>query len=426
MTDTHQTVVIGAGQAGLATSWHLKQRGLEHVVLERARVGESWRSRRWDSFRLLIVNAMCQLPGYRYTGSQPNGFMWKDEVVEFFEGYALEFGAPVREGVAVTELRRGLDSDWEILTADGEVLRTANVVVATGAYQRPHIPRLAADIDPRIVQLHADSYRNPAQLPAGAVVVVGGGSSGGQIAADLARAGRTVYLALGRCVWLPRRYRGRDITQWNDATGFSTQPVQSLDDPAARLGCLPMLTGSDTGEDMTPRTLRNEGIVITGRLIGADGDRLSFADDLAGTLAAGDAFVARMKSRIDAYIEANAPDAPLESSSSSAPGVEDLYVAPRDLDLAEADVTSIVWATGYRMDFSWIFDADFDEQGFPVHQAGITSEPGLYFVGLPWQTTRGSLFIPGAGPDAERIVAHIASRTGSPDPNDARSGTVPV
>jgi putative flavoprotein involved in K+ transport len=423
MTDTHHTVVIGAGQAGLATSWHLKQRGLEHVVLESGRVGESWRSRRWDSFRLLIVNAMCQLPGYRYAGSEPNGFMWKDEVVEFFDVYAREFGAPVREGVAVTELRRGRDTDWEVLTVDGKILRTANAVVATGAYQRPHTPRLVADIDPRIVQLHADGYRNPEQLPAGAVVVVGGGSSGGQIAADLARAGRTVYLALGRCTWLPRRYRGRDITQWNDATGFSTQPVQSLNDPAARLGCLPMLTGSDTGEDMTPRTLLAEGIVITGRLIAANGDRLRFADDLAATLAAGDAFVARIKSRIDVYIEANGLDAALPPC---APGVNDHYAAPRELDLADVGVTSIVWATGYRMDFDWIFDAEFDDQGFPVHQAGITHAPGLYFVGLPWQTTRGSSFIPGAGPDAERIVAHIASRTGSTDPSCRRSGTVPV
>lgn len=423
MTDTHHTVVIGAGQAGLATSWHLNQRGLEHVVLERGRVGEAWRSRRWDSFRLLIINAMCQLPGYGYAGSEPNGFMWKEEVIEFFESYARAFGAPVREGVAVAELRRGLDSDWEILTADGGMLRAANVVVATGAYQRPHTPRFAADIDPRIVQLHADAYRNPEHLPAGAVIVVGGGSSGGQIAADLRRAGRSVYLALGRCTWLPRRYRGRDITQWNDATGFSTQPVQSLDGPAARLGCLPMLTGSDTGEDMTPRTLREQGIVITGRLIAADGNRLSFADDLAATLAGGDAFVARIKARIDAYIEANALDAPLVSSASVD---DDHYAPPRELDLADAGVTSIVWATGYRMDFNWIFDAEFDEQGFPVHQAGITHAPGLYFVGLPWQTTRGSSFIPGAGPDAERIVAHIASRTGSPDPSSPQRGPVPV
>jgi putative flavoprotein involved in K+ transport len=409
----HQTIVIGAGQAGLATSWHLKQRGLEHVVLERGRVGETWRSRRWDSFRLLISNRMCQLPGFGYTGSEPEGFMWKDEVIEFFEAYAESFAAPVREGVAVTELRRGLSGGWEILTADGDMIAAANVVVATGAYQRPHIPHLATQIEPSVVQLHADGYRNPKQLPKGAVVVVGGGSSGGQIAADLSRAGRTVYLALGRCTWLPRRYRGRDITQWNDATGFSSQPVQSLEHPAARLKCLPMLTGSDTGEDMTPRTLRDEGIVITGRLIGADRNKLSFADDLAATLAAGDAFVALIKARIDAYIEANGLDAPVESDSSP---IADTYEPLRELDLDAAGVTSIVWATGYRMDFGWIFDAEFDEQGFPVHQGGVTPELGLYFVGLPWLTTRGSSFIPGAGPDAEGVVADIAARIDSPHP----------
>jgi putative flavoprotein involved in K+ transport len=413
MNAIDRTIVIGAGQAGLATSWHLKQRGLEHLVLERGRVGETWRSRRWDSFRLLITNRMCQLPGFGYTGSEPDGFMWRDEVVKLFEAYARGFAAPVREGVAVTELRRGLDGDWEILTAGGESLRAANVVVATGAYQRPHVPRLAAEMDPRLVQIHADGYRNPEQLPDGAVLVVGGGSSGGQIAADLARAGRTVYLALGRCSWLPRRYRGRDITQWNDATGFSTQPVQSLDDPAARLKCLPMLTGTDTGEDMTPRTLRDEGIVITGRLIGVDRNIVSFADDLAATLAAGDAFVALIKAQIDAYIEANALDAPVAPGGSPIP---DMCETLRELDVDAAGVTSIVWATGYRMDFGWILDAEFDEQGFPVHQGGVTSEPGLYFVGLPWLTTRGSSFIPGVGPDAERIVADIAARTDARDP----------
>ena len=407
MKEQVQTIVIGAGQAGLATSWHLKQRGLEHIVLERGRVGDTWRSRRWDSFRLLVTNRMCQLPGFGYTGSEPDGFMYRDEVVDFFDAYAASFDAPVREGIAVAELRRGLGSHWEILTADARLFGASNVVVATGAYQRPHTPALAAGIAPGITQLHSDAYRNPKQLPAGGVLVVGGGSSGGQIAADLARAGRQVYLALGRCTWLPRRYRGRDITGWNDATGFSTQPAQSLDDPAARLKCLPMLAGSDTGEDMTPRTLRDEGTVITGRLIGADGLKLRFADDLAPTLAAGDGFVLMMTSRIDAYIEANGLEAPPAAVSDAS--ATQMGEPLRELDLASVDVTSIVWATGYRMDFGWILDAQLDEQGFPVHQSGVTSEPGLYFVGLPWLTTRGSSFIPGAGPDAAKVVDHLAA-----------------
>jgi putative flavoprotein involved in K+ transport len=409
MKELHHTIVIGAGQAGLATSWHLKQGGLEHVVLERGRVAETWRSRRWDSFRLLITNRLCQLPGFRYTGEDPDSFMYKDEVVQFFESYVASFEPPVREGVAVTELRRGLDGDWEILTAAGATLGASNVVVATGAYQRPFIPGLAEKIDPEIAQLHADRYRNPAQLPQGAVVVVGGGSSGGQIAADLARSGRQVYLALGRCTWLPRRYRGRDITAWNGATGFSAQPVQSLDDPRARLKCLPMLAGTDTGEDMTPRTLRDEGVVITGRLVGVDGQRVRFADDLAASLAAGDGFVSRIKARIDAYIAANGLDAPPDKPDVP-PGPDHPDTSLRELDLEAAGVTAIVWATGYRMDFGWIVDAEFDEQGFPVHEGGITREPGLYFVGLPWLTTRGSSFIIGVGTDAEKIVGHLTTR----------------
>src|SRR5437667_266578 len=251
-----EALAFGAGIAFLISAGRALVRHQADRLSVAAYVGAAWGSRRWDSFRLLITNRMCQLPGFGYAGTEPDGFMWKDEVVEFFEDYARSFAAPVQEGVAVSELRRGLSGDWEILTADDEILRAANVVVATGAYQRPHTPHLATEIEPSVVQLHADGYRNPQQLPEGPGVVVGGGSSGGQIAADLSRAGRTVYLALGRCTWLPRRYRGRDITQWNDATGFSTQPVQSLDDPGARLKCLPMLTGSDTGEDMTPRTLR--------------------------------------------------------------------------------------------------------------------------------------------------------------------------
>jgi putative flavoprotein involved in K+ transport len=408
MKQRQQTVVIGAGQAGLATSWYLEQHGLEHVVLERGRVGEAWRSRRWDSFRLLIPNRMCQLPGFGYSSDDPDGFMRKDEVVRFFEAYAASFDPPLREGVTVTELRRGLDGRWEVLTATGAVLAADNVVVATGAHQRPHVPGLAARLDARVVQVHSDDYRNPAQLPAGAVVVVGGGSSGGQIAAELVRSGRRVYLALGRCPWLPRRYRGRDITAWNDATGFSSQPVQSLDDPAGRLACLPMLAAGDDGEDLTPRTLRDEGVVITGRLTGVEATTLRFADDLAATLAAGDAFVRSIQARIDAYIERNGIDAPpAEAGPLPEAGP---FASLRELDLEAAGVTSVVWATGHRLDFGWIFDAEFDDQGYPVHQGGVAAEAGLYFVGLPWLSRRGSGFIPGVGEDAARVVAHIVDR----------------
>ena len=231
-----------------------------------------------------------------------------------------------------------------------------------------------------------------------------------------------MYLALGRCAWLPRRYRGRDITEWNDATGFGMQSVQSLGDPAARVQCMPLLTGSDTGEDMTPPTLRDEGIVITGRLIAAHGKRLTFADDLPAMLAAGDAFVAQIKARIDAYIGTNAVAAPIDPMVSHA---EDALDPPRELDLDAAGVTSIVWATGYRMDFGWILDVELDEQGYPVHRGGVTPEPGLYFVGLPWLTTRGSSFIPGVGFDAERIVDHIASCHG-PGQEAVRSALRPA
>ena len=404
MSKKLHTVVIGAGQAGLATSWHLRERGIEHVVLERGRVAEAWRTHRWDSFRLLIPNALCQLPGFGYSGEDPRGFMWKEQVVRFFDDYAGSFGPPVREGVAVTELRRGLDGDWEMLTANDGVISAENVVVATGAHQRPNVPSIAAGLDPSIAQLHTDGYRNPAQLPKGGVLVVGGGSSGGQVAAELAMAGRAVYMALGRCAWLMRRYRGRDITDWNKATGFAAQPVESLEDPAARLACLPMLAASDTGEDLNPRVLRDIGVTLAGRLTDAGGTRVRFADDLASTIAAGDGFISFLRARIDAFIAVNGIDAPEEETLTFA---SDAGTSLRELDLEAAGVRSVVWATGYRMDFSWILDADFDGQGYPVHQGGVAPARGLYFVGLPWLNTRGSGFIVGVGADAERIVARI-------------------
>jgi putative flavoprotein involved in K+ transport len=410
MNEMHQTVVIGAGQAGLATSWHLKQQDLEHVVLERGRVGETWRSHRWDSFRLQITNQLCQLPGFGYRGDQPDGFMWKQEVVAFFEDYAKSFSPPVREGVTVDELRRSPNGDgWEIRTTSGTI-RARNVVVATGAHQEPHVPAIASGIEPGIAHFHTDGYRNPAQLPAGGVVVVGGGSSGGQIAAELALSGRQVYLALGRCAWMMRRYRGRDITDWNEATGFSAQPVQSLEDPAARLACLPMLGVNDNGEDLTPRVLRDMGVTVTGRLSAADGSILRFADDLRATIAAGDGFIAFVKARIDQYIAAKGIDAPPDAAAPP-PSALDREPSIRELDLRAAGVTSIMWATGYRNDFSWMSGCEFDGQGYPVHQGGITPEEGLYFMGLPWLTTRGSGFILGVGADAEKVVGQIARRT---------------
>jgi putative flavoprotein involved in K+ transport len=411
MKELHHTIVIGAGQAGLATSWHLIRHGIEHVVLERGRIGEAWRSHRWDSFRLLLPNRVCQLPGFGYTGDDPDGFMSKEDVTRFFDAYAASFDPPVCEEVDVTELRRGLDRQWQILTADGGVLGSDNVVVATGAHQRAHVPGLAARLDSSVAQVHSDQYRNPAQLPRGAVVVIGGGSSGGQIASELLRSGRRVYLALGRCEWLPRRYRGRDLTAWHEATGFSAQPVQSLPNLAARLGCLPMLAASDTGEDLTPYTLLEEGVVLTGRLTGVDGTRLRFADDLAVTLAAGNAFFESIKTRIDAYIERGGIDAPLACRTPVLMPDAAPVASIHELDLQSAGVSSVIWATGYRMDFGWISDAEFDAQGYPLHEGGVTPEAGLYFVGLPWLTTRGSGFIPGVGEDAERIVGHIRART---------------
>jgi putative flavoprotein involved in K+ transport len=401
VVEQYDTVVIGAGQAGLAASYHLTQRGRDHVVLERGKVGETWRSQRWDGFYLNTPNWTLQLPGHQYDGPDPDGFAPLPEVIRYLEDGAALSKAPVREGVHVIRLSR-VDQRYLLETEDGAI-ETDAVIVATGAYQTPG-PQFP--VPDGIVSLHSSEYRRPEQLPPGAVLVVGGGQSGCQIAEELLDAGRPVYLSVGRCGWLPRRYRGRDILAWALDIGFMDQTIDTLPSPAARLACNPSITGTGGGHDLHPRLLAARGAVVVGRFQGIDAGVLSFAGDLEATLRADDEIPAKLCHQIDEFILARGLDVPPDDPDELTPA--DIPLIER-LDFSSTAITSILWATGFRPDLSWIDLPLADEQGWPVHRRGATSFPGLYFVGLHWLRKRKSSLLMGVAEDAEYVVDHLTN-----------------
>jgi putative flavoprotein involved in K+ transport len=386
------TVVVGGGQAGLSASWFLTQRGREHLVLEAGRVGESWRGR-WDGFWLNTPTWTVALPGHVPEGD-PDGFLRRDETVAHLERYAAAFGAPVHEGVRVERLTTGL----RLATSDGE-LETRNVIVATGAFQRPRAPSLDLPVE----QLHSHAYRNPEQLAEGAVLVVGSGQSGCQIADELLRAGRRVYLAVSRCPWLPRRYRGRDVVHWMVEVGLMDEAVDTLPSSEARLACNPALSGNEGGYDCNPLTLARAGAVLVGRVEGADGGRVRFGSDLHENLAKGHEFEAKLVARIEEHLAATggeaAPPEPREELPSP--------VGEPSCELEAAELGAILWATGYRADYSWIELPLAYELGWPVHERGVTAVPGVYFVGVHWLWKRKSALFLGVGDDARHVVEHL-------------------
>ena len=399
-----ETVVIGAGQAGLATSACLRRRGLPHVVLERGSVANTWRTQRWDGFFLNTPSWAHSLPDYPYTGPEPDGFMSLAETIDFLERYAAAIDAPVRQEVEVTGVRRA-DGALTVQTTRGD-LTADNVVVASGAYQRPlaspHAGRLPADV----LQLHTSDYRRPDDLPAGAVLVVGSGQSGCQIADELTDAGRTVYLSVGRCPWLPRRYRGREIVHWLLETGIADDTVDALPSPAARLACNPPISGNDGGHDCNPRWLARRGVRLLGRLEGVDDGRVTLAPGLRETLAAGDAFVAEIARVIDEHVASAGRDVGPPEPEEPSPEPDEVA----ELDLRDAGISTVMWANGFRPDHSWIEGLDIDEQGWPVTDRGVTAIPGLYFVGVHWLHKRKSALLLGVGEDAEHVVQCLAAR----------------
>jgi putative flavoprotein involved in K+ transport len=403
MEEHVETVVIGAGQAGLAMSWHLNQRGCEHLVLERARIADRWRTQRWDSLHFQFPNWTIELPGRSYTEGPPDAFAHRSQVWGFLEEYAAAFRAPVRCGVEVIALRSDEKNGYKLLTPHGN-LRARSVVVATGPYQRARVPSLHKGLPPSVMQVHAGDYRNPASLPDGAVVVVGSGASGCQIADELVEAGRRVYLCVGRHQRVPRRYRGHDSFWWRRELGMLDETTTEV--PPERRLPPPLVTGVHGGYDVDLRQSAARGLLLLGHLQGIDGDRMYFADDLDAQLRAGDRSLDEFLAKVDQHVERaglDAPPAP-ERADRSAPRIN----SPAQLDVRGERIGSVVWTTGYDRDFSWVQLPVLDSAGAPIHTRGVTTMQGLYFLGMPWLYKRKSTFLAGVGEDAGFIANAIA------------------
>jgi putative flavoprotein involved in K+ transport len=406
-----EVVVVGGGQAGLAMSYYLTAQGRPHVVLEQGRIAESWRSKRWDSLRLVGPNRTLELPGFPYAGDDPDDFMGKDEVATHLEAYARSFDAPVGTGVRVIAVAPDPNGVGFLVRTGEGAYTAAQVIVATGALQRPFVPVLAADLPAHIAQVVPYAYRSPAALPPGAVLVVGSGQAGCQIAEELRRAGRPVYLSIGRSWWAPRRYRGRDLALWLRTVGWFDRTVDSLP-PGARTGLPnPQFTGSGGGRDLNVHTLAAEGVVLLGRLQRICDGTIALAADLAEKLAAGDEQALGMLQAIDDHIREQGLDAPrADRPDSLRPAAELARGTPAELDLDAAGVSTVIWATGYRPDLSWVQLPVLDPQGYPVQRRGVTAVPGLYVLGLDWLHSAKSGLFAGIGEDAAYLAQRITER----------------
>ena len=397
-------LVVGGGQAGLAMSEHLSKADVPHLVLERGRIAERWRSERWDS---LVANGPAwhdRFPGMTFEGMDPEEFPGKEKVADYFVAYAQKIAAPIRTGVEVRSVRRRSGRPgFRVETSEG-MIEATYVVAATGAFQRPLIPALVP-ADAGLVQIHSASYRNPAQLPEGAVLVVGGGSSGTQIADELLRAGKRVYLSVGPHDRPPRRYRGRDYCWWLGVLGKWDAVT-----PAAGAEHVTIaVSGAYGGQTVDLRQLAARGMTLVGRADAFKDGTMSFAPDLASNIARGDSNYLSLLDEADAFAARHGLDLPEEPDARKFPPSPKCVTEPISaLDLASAGVTSIVWATGFGLDYDWLKVDAFDAQGKPKHQRGVSVEPGLYFLGLPWQSRRGSSFIWGVWHDARYLADQIS------------------
>ena len=403
MTDRTETVVVGGGQAGLSVSRELTAAGVPHVVLERGRIGQTWRGR-WDGFCLVTPNWSVQLPGHSYDQDDPDGFMPRDEVVRYLERYAAAVDAPVREGVEVTQVRPQSDGGFDLDTSDG-VIVAQTVVLSTGAYQRPHRPAGAATLPQDLLQIDVEDYRNPEGLPPGHVLVVGSGQSGCQIAEELCEAGREVFLACGRAGWLTRRIGDQDLVWWLSEAGDLDDRADSLPDSAARLAGNVQASGRYGGHDLHYRTLRRMGVTLLGRFLGAEGHDARFAADLGESVAWGDQRHAKVMDgfrKLAAKRGLRWPDTP-------APELFDPGAPDR---LSLSGFGAVIFTSGFRPDYeSWVHcPGAFDELGFPIHDEGAsTVVPGLYFVGVHFLRKRKSSLLIGVGEDAAIVARRIGS-----------------
>lgn len=400
----YSAIIVGGGQAGLSASYHLQQHDIDHLVLEKHSVTHTWRTQRWDAFCLVTPNWQCALPGYPYVGDDPHGFMKKDEIIRYLDGFIASVNAPVREGVAVQRLSPRAEGGYCLETSAG-TFSADQVIVASGGYHTPIIPRLAERLPVQITQLHSEQYRNPQALPEGAVLVVGSGQSGAQIAEDLHLAGRKVFLAVGDAPRCARFYRGKDVVDWLAEMGYydigvDIHPLRE----GVRDNTNHYVTGRDGGRDIDLRRFALDGMQLFGRLESLHGTQLNFAGDLSAKLDAADAVYNRINASIDKYIAENHLQAPPGSV------YEPLWTpgeAITQLELQDSGITSVIWCIGFQPDFSWVDVPVFNGRHYPGHSRGVTAHAGLYFLGLPWLHTWGSGRFSGVARDAEYIVDQV-------------------
>lgn len=404
MTEHVETVIIGGGQAGLALSWHLTQGNHEHVVLERGRTFERWRSERWDSLTLLGPNWSHGLPGYPYGGPDKDAFMTLPRVIDFLAAYPATFGPPLRTNVTVTCVDHTPAGRFRLDAAD-HAIEAANVVIATGPYQRPRLPAIASSLPPAMFQVHSRDYKNPAQLPPGAVLVVGSGTSGFQIAEELNGAGRRVFLSVSSHRRQPRRYRGQDSVYW----AFESGLFDAIIPPGAPRGGSIAITGVNGGHDLDLRQFSADGVQLLGHLAGGGDGRLTFAADLATTLARAEDALRLFTQRVDEHIRTHGLSAP-EDSAPVPPPPPPPERQLNELDLAERGIASIVWATGFQHDFDWLKVPVLTPSGEPAQVRGVSVCPGLYFLGLHQMYKPKSSLMIGVGEDAAFLAEQITAK----------------
>ncbi len=399
------TLVIGAGQAGVAMSEHLTKLDIPHIVLEKDNIAQAWRTGRWDTLRANGPAWHDRFPGMEFTDISPDTFVPKEQIADYFAAYAEKFNAPIRTGVEVTRVQRNVGRQGFSIETSAGMIEANHVIAATGPFQRPVIPAIAPQ-DASLTQLHSAHYRNPQQLPAGAVLIVGAGSSGVQIADELQRAGKQVYLSVGAHDRPPRSYRKRDFCWWLGVLGLwdaANQPGKEHVTIA--------VSGANGGHTVDFRELAHQGVKLVGVTDSFINGSVTFADNLKENIARGDENYLQLLDAADAYILRNGLQLPEEPGARHfLPDPECLTHPIVNLDLTKAGITTIIWATGYAVDYSWLEVNALNDQGKPQHQRGVSSEPGVYFLGLPWLSRRGSSFIWGVWHDAKYIADHIATR----------------
>ena len=409
MKKHYSVIVVGGGQAGLSISYCLKQKGIDHIILEKNYIGYAWQEKRWDTFCLVTPNWQCTLPGYHYPGDNLDGFMERDKIVEYIQDYAKSFDPPIKERVEVFSVNKNLSQGlFELNTSIGNYT-AKQVVVATGSYHQPKVPRMAEKFAENILQLHSCEYKNPESLPEGEVLVVGSGQSGCQIAEDLHLAKKKVHLCVGGAPRSPRQYRGKDVVDWLDKLGYYDLSIDEHCDPeSVRNKTNHYLTGRDGGHEIDLRQFAKEGMQLYGSLENIQGDNLKFKPNLKHNLDRADEVYQSIRRTIDEYIVKQGIAAPTE------PRYQPIWqpeTEVTELDYKQANITAVIWCIGYQTNFNWVKVPVFDGLGYPSHDRGVTSVSGLYFLGLPWLYTWGSGRFSGIARDAEYISDYIAKRT---------------